>query len=127
MGLDVDIYRVKKEKGKTEENYLDEVIYDKKYIETIYMRKPYLIWFDMNKFVHLHCGILKNNQIKKIKLLLEDIIRNFKKEYLREYCIEEQAIDFDSYVYHLKKYVDFYSIITNYNKDEEYLILDYCA
>ena len=132
MGLDVDIYRVKIEKGKTEENYLDEVLDDEKYIETIYMRKPYLIWDDMQNILHYHHGIIEDKDIKKIKKLLQNIITNFKEIYLKYYNENEKGEDFFTYyVYNLKKYVDFYSIITNYEISKnygnapEYLIIDF--
>lgn len=133
MGLDVNIYRVNKVENKTEEDYLDEIFDNDKYVETIYMRKPYLIWDDMQDILHYHHGIIKDKDIKKIKKLLKNLIENFKEKYIKYYHENENDKEFfDNYVYNLKKYVDFYDIITNYEVSKslgnspEYLIIYFC-
>lgn len=119
MGLDVDVYLVKKFDYKDEEEILDK-INEGKFIDTIYMRKPSLIW---DKYITItnykREGVLSNDEIEKLKKELLPIIKNFRQIYEECYGVEIEN-DVDCAIWNLKKYVDFYDILTY--KNEENLI-----
>lgn len=120
MGLDVDIYRIRKCLIKNEKTIYNDIIETDKYSETIYMRKPFLIWYDYLEISgYQYRGIIPKEVLPKVKKKLLYIIKNFKK------LIELEQNDFktkeeyeDTYLWNLRKYIDFYGIISNISNDE---------
>lgn len=120
MGLDVDIYRIRKCLIKNEKTIYNDIIETNEYSETIYMRKPFLIWYDYLEISgYRYCGIIPKEAVPKVKKKLLYIIKNFKK------LIELEQNDFktkeeyeDTYLWNLRKYIDFYGIISNMSNDE---------
>lgn len=121
MGLDVDVYRIKK--GDYSKTQITKIIDEKDYFETIYMRKPDFIWDKLEKkYGYLDNTFqLSKEQMIEIKDMLKPIIENFNS------LLEEQdkKIDFDTYVDNLRKYVDFYDIINFALQRDDSLIIDW--
>lgn len=121
MGLDVDIYRIKK--GNYSKTQISRIIDEKDYFETIYMRKPDFIWDKLEKkYGDLNNTFqLSKEQMIEIKDMLKPIIENFNS------LLEEQdkKISFDIYVYNLRKYVDFYDIINFALQRDDSLVIDW--
>ena len=130
MGLDVDVYKVEKKNiTETTDLYWD-VIEKNKFVEQIYMRKPYMIWVDVLEIIqYKNDHILSKKEKEEIRQILKKTIKNFTKKYMKEFNLKsKKEIDFDSFIYHLKKYVDFYYILEEpeFNTDDYQIIISWC-